>query len=244
LLETAVLTSSSGGCGKTLLGAELARRGYVVLTASPITNYLNSYRVMERYEIYDALKAYVDEGACDRCGECLEACTKGAITEDFKVIEGLCEGCPACAYACPRGAIKFKQTKGAEYEIIKVEEGFVIEVRVEPGLNELSYLLGLMGVARRLAEDNGIGTVLVETRARLPAQKGLFFVRKHPGAEDQVKEFELRSTGYERDAAVVVNVGLGDFDVNTSLKKFYMPHKEDPSFSTFVEEVVEWLESR
>lgn len=46
------------------------------------------------------------EGRCRRCGDCVEACPRGAITLEEGVIEtsGRCEKCGICASACAAGA--------------------------------------------------------------------------------------------------------------------------------------------
>jgi len=234
------VVSLSGGTGKTLLLSELVKRGFVALTSSPIEVFFDSYELLEKYEIYDVLKAYILEDKCDGCGECLRACKKGAITEDFRVIEGLCEGCPVCMYACPRGAIRFKQVKGAEYNILKVEEGFAISVKVEPGLRENNYLIGLKHVARKLAEDYGT-QYLVEFKGLILGDKSLFLVRNHPGALEQVRAFEEAVERRGARGAVVVNETYGSLELETSLPVFKMPARGSRGFESFVEEVISWL---
>jgi len=234
------VVSISGGTGKTLLLSELVKRGFVALTSSPIEVFFDSYELLERYEIYDVLKAYILKDKCDGCGECLKACKKGAITEDFRVIEGLCEGCPACMYACPRGAIRFKQVKGAEYSVLKAGEGFAISVKVEPGLRENNYLIGLKHVARKLAEDNGT-QYLVEFKGLVLGDKSLFLVRKHPGTFEQVRAFERAVERRGAQGAVIINEIDGSFEIETSLPAFKMPAKDSREFEEFMEEVISWL---
>ncbi|NPA85566.1 MAG: hypothetical protein GXO07_06155 [Crenarchaeota archaeon] len=232
--------SPMGGSGKTLLLAELAQRGFVALTASPISLFLRSYEILERHEIYDVLKARIVADRCEPCYKCVEACKKGAITRDLRVVEGLCEGCPACAYACPKGAIKFVQAKGAEYSIMKAGKGYAVELRVEPGLREEPYLEGLKGVAKRLSEDAG-APYLVEGSRVGGSRKALLVLRSSYSLEERLREFEEEAGKAGAEAAVVLNLYRGPIRVRTSLPVFEMPPKEDPAFEDFVEEVASWI---
>ena len=58
-------------------------------------------------------KAFVDEGACNGCGDCVEACPSKAITlEDQKAVVDpfQCTGCGGCIPECPEGAIDFRNS--------------------------------------------------------------------------------------------------------------------------------------
>ncbi len=157
---------------KGALVHELVRGGVVVLVLR--SGPWPDCELLERMELYDSLKASIDKDKCDGCGECLKACTKGAITENFRVVEGLCEGCPSCFYVCHTNAIKFKQVKGAEYEVYSCGKGGLVRLETVPGAREDVYVRSLIGVARKLAEDKD-SPLLVESPSFLPlgAKKAL-----------------------------------------------------------------------
>lgn len=57
----------------------------------------------------------VDLAACDRCGQCAEACPSSCLTlvpEGLRLDLGACLFCGACARACPECI-----TMGREYEL-------------------------------------------------------------------------------------------------------------------------------
>ncbi len=104
-------------------------------------------------EVYDGKKAFIIPELCDGCGECLKACQKGAITEDFKVRWGLCEGCPSCYYSCPQNAIDFRIVKSGEIKVYLSEGIPVVEYKYAPWINRYVMARHVRDIAKRLASD-------------------------------------------------------------------------------------------
>jgi Fe-S-cluster-containing hydrogenase component 2 len=79
----------------------------------------------------DKQMVWLDAQRCLGCGECVGACTIGAITiinNKAHIDDAICTGCGACVTACPEGAIQFV----VEGKVISVEERAVATVR-QPG---------------------------------------------------------------------------------------------------------------
>lgn len=68
----------------------------------------------------------IDEGKCNGCGLCAQACHEGAIgmiNGKAKLLrEDYCDGLGDCLPACPTGAITFEEREAKEYNEAAVEE--------------------------------------------------------------------------------------------------------------------------
>ena len=62
----------------------------------------------------------IDEGKCNGCGLCADACHEGAIgivDSKAKLLrEDYCDGLGDCLPACPQNAISFEQREAAAYD--------------------------------------------------------------------------------------------------------------------------------
>jgi len=68
----------------------------------------------------------IDEGKCNGCGLCAEACHEGAIgMENGKaklLRDDYCDGLGDCLPACPTGAISFEEREAAAYDEAAVQK--------------------------------------------------------------------------------------------------------------------------
>jgi MinD superfamily P-loop ATPase len=110
------IASGKGGTGKTTLATGLAtllaRRGVAVrLIDADVEEpdcHLFVHSEVGRREPVTVPVPTVDDGSCDLCGVCAEACAFRAITvvgTTVLVFPELCHSCGACTLLCPRHAI-------------------------------------------------------------------------------------------------------------------------------------------
>jgi len=142
------VTAGKGGTGKTTVATALAlslRDRYPVQfldldVEEPDAHILLKPEIEEQEPVY-VKRPQVDEGKCDYCGRCSQACEFNAITvirdKMVLVYDELCHGCGLCHLVCPKDAI-------SEYD---VEMG-MIERGTAQGFE---YLQGTLTVGEPLA---------------------------------------------------------------------------------------------
>jgi MinD superfamily P-loop ATPase len=142
------VVSGKGGTGKTTFATSLAqawvREGSVLLADCDVEG-PNAHHFL--HDLGDLSEApvtipvpVVDEGACDHCGACADACAFHALAvlpDRTLFIESLCHACGGCLLACPRSAIG----EGRRHVGI-VRNG---------GAGDLTFLQGVLTVGEALA---------------------------------------------------------------------------------------------
>ena len=163
-----VVLSGKGGTGKTsLVGALAALVPDKVLCDADVDaadlHLLLLPEIRERYDFYSGHKALIDPDRCVQCGECLEWCRFGAISESFTINPLLCEGCGVCWALCPVQAVDFPDNLCGEWYISETRFGPMVHARL--GIaeeNSGKLVTQVRQEARRLAEEQGLSWILTD----------------------------------------------------------------------------------
>src|SRR6056297_1385724 len=108
-MKEVVIISGKGGTGKTSIVSALAGLGPKKVLADCDVDAADLHLILnpevrETMQFISGELPEIDKDLCVECGECLEHCKFGAISEDFQVIKENCEGCGVCAFVCPTEA--------------------------------------------------------------------------------------------------------------------------------------------
>jgi MinD superfamily P-loop ATPase len=154
-----VVLSGKGGTGKTsIVGALAALVPDKVLCDADVDaadlHLLMNPQVLERYDFIAGHKAHIDPEQCLQCGECLNWCRFGAISDDFVINPLLCEGCGVCFHLCPAQAVQFPDNHCGEWYISRTRFGPLVHARLGIAEENSGKLVTLVRrEARRLAEE-------------------------------------------------------------------------------------------
>jgi MinD superfamily P-loop ATPase len=163
-----VVLSGKGGTGKTsLVGALAALARDKVLCDADVDaadlHLLLHPEIRERHAFYSGHKAVIDSDRCVQCGECLQWCRFGAISQSLEITPLLCEGCGVCWYLCPAGAITFPDNLSGEWFISDTRFGPLVHARLGIAEENSGKLVALVRrEARRLAEEQGLSWILTD----------------------------------------------------------------------------------
>ena len=125
----------------------------------------------------------VDKGICNGCGNCLYACTEGAISMvggDAWIDPELCNGCGVCVYYCPRGAIYKEWYTGIE------EDAEVQALRLEanPVFSGSAVLSGA-GIHKEVILLDSAGRTVMRTESDTEG-RAVFDVSSLPGGSYRI----------------------------------------------------------
>jgi len=154
-----VVLSGKGGTGKTsIVGALAALIPDKVLCDADVDaadlHLLLDPQVQERHDFYSGHQARIDPDQCIQCGECLDWCRFGAISDSFVINPLLCEGCGVCFHLCPVQAVQFPDNLCGEWYISRTRFGPLVHARLGIAEENSGKLVVLVrGEARRLAEE-------------------------------------------------------------------------------------------
>ena len=154
-----VVLSGKRGTGKTsIVGALAALIPDKVLCDADVDaadlHLLLDPQVQERHDFYSGHQAHIDPDQCIQCGECLDWCRFGAISDDFVINPLLCEGCGVCFHLCPVQAVQFPDNLCGEWYISRTRFGPLVHARLGIAEENSGKLVVLVrNEARRLAEE-------------------------------------------------------------------------------------------
>jgi MinD superfamily P-loop ATPase len=163
-----VVLSGKGGTGKTsLVGALAALAPEKVLCDADVDaadlHLLLSPAIRERHDFYAGHKAAIDPERCVQCGECLDWCRFGAISDSLVINPLLCEGCGVCWHLCPAQAIDAPDNHCGEWYISETRFGPLVHARLGIAEENSGKLVALVRrEARRLAEEQGLTWILTD----------------------------------------------------------------------------------
>jgi len=163
-----VVLSGKGGTGKTSLVGALAALGEnQVLCDADVDaadlHLLLSPHLKARHDFYAGRQACIRREQCVKCGECLDWCRFGAISDDFVVNPILCEGCGVCQALCPVSAVDFPENLCGEWFISETRFGPLVHARLGIAQENSGKLVTLVRrEARQLAEANGLEWILTD----------------------------------------------------------------------------------
>ena len=170
-MRQVVVLSGKGGTGKTSVTASLAhlaaKEGPVVMVDADVdaANLGITLRptVIARFEFSGGSVATVDDEACVRCGECVEACRFGGMTGPGVVHVIDCEGCAACVQRCPANGIVMRPAVTGEWFESDTRFGRLFHARLHPGRENSGKLVtAVRAAAKEYAEAAGIDLVLID----------------------------------------------------------------------------------
>jgi MinD superfamily P-loop ATPase len=163
-----VVLSGKGGTGKTSLVGALAALGQrQILCDADVDaadlHLLLAPQIKEQHDFYAGHQAEIRAADCIQCGECLNWCRFGAISDDFVVNPLLCEGCGVCHTLCPVEAVDFPEDCCGRWFISDTRFGPLVHARLGVAAENSGKLVTLVrGEARKLAAAGGMEWILTD----------------------------------------------------------------------------------
>jgi MinD superfamily P-loop ATPase len=125
-------------------------------------------QVRERHEFRCGNEAVIRPSDCIGCGRCHALCRFDAIAEvaegePYVVDPVACEGCGVCVRFCPVQAIDFPESLCGEWMVSETRCGPMAHARLGTAAENSGKLVSTVRrEAKRLAEENGAGLVIVD----------------------------------------------------------------------------------
>jgi len=168
LVEIVVL-SGKGGTGKTSLTAAFAHLSSNRVICDLDVDAPDLHLVLrpektKTEEFYSGHEARISAEKCNACGQCMEVCRFGAISEGIPcpTVNPLrCEGCKVCVELCPVRAIDFPEKHCGQWYVSKTRFGWMVHAQLFPGEENSGRLVALLRQkAKELAKKEGFDLIL------------------------------------------------------------------------------------
>ena len=167
-MKELTIISGKGGTGKTSLTsafAGLAENKIMVdadvdaadmdLILTPTVRYEEEFK--------GGHYAVIRQDLCTQCGQCLERCQFGAISQDFVIDKIDCEGCGVCVYFCPADAIEFPRRTCGKWYISDTRFGCMIHAKLGIAEENSGLLVSLLRrKAKEMGEEQGMDKIIVD----------------------------------------------------------------------------------
>ena len=244
-----VVASGKGGAGKSTVASALAlhlhREGWDVIVVDADATAPNQHLLLgasswERVERVEGPGvAVIDQGRCDGCGKCLEACPFGAILkvgERYVVNSVVCEGCMACALVCRAGAISRARSEVGVVRIARTRYGFtLVSAELLPGRPNSGKLVAReREVASELASAStvvvvdsapGIGCQVIASLAG--ADMALLVAEPTPAGLSDLRRVHRLTRHFMQPSALVINKSDISREVSREIARYASEHGID-----------------
>ena len=163
-----IVISGKGGTGKTSLIAAFASLAQNKVLCDADVDAADLHLIMDphvsrRADFKSGHLAVIDRSKCSECGQCLELCKFGAISDDFKVNPVDCEGCGVCVYFCPEKAIDFPENTCGQWFISDTRFGPLVHARLGIAEENSGKLVTLVRQeSKKLAEQKDLDLILTD----------------------------------------------------------------------------------
>jgi MinD superfamily P-loop ATPase len=168
MIRELVIISGKGGTGKTSVAASMAYLAKDKVIADCDVDAADMHLVLqpetiETHEFDGGVKACIRKDLCTSCGECLDYCRFGAISDDFIIDPIACEGCGVCAHFCPATAVEIKPHVSGKWFVSDTRHGPLVHARLGIAEGNSGKLVTLIKKkAREIAAEKNFGLVIVD----------------------------------------------------------------------------------